>query len=77
MLTWLAEYELFSSGKLPEGWKEKLPVFSGDEKEATRTASGKTFNAIADFFPLMIGGAADLAPSTNTLIKNANSFEGR
>lgn len=70
-----AEYELFSNGKLPEGWKEKLPVFGPDDAMATRQASGKTINAIADFFPLMIGGAADLAPSTNTLIKNASSFE--
>lgn len=70
-----AEYELFSSGKLPEGWKEKLPVFGPDDAMATRQASGKTINAIADFFPLLIGGAADLAPSTNTLIKNASSFE--
>ncbi len=69
------EYELFSSQKLPDGWKEKLPVFSGDEKEATRTASGKTLNAIADSFPLLIGGAADLAPSTNTLLKKYESFE--
>ncbi len=70
------EYELFSNGGLPEGWKEKLPAFSGDEKEATRTASGKTLNAIADYFPLLIGGAADLAPSTNTLLKKYASFEG-
>ncbi|MFT4154612.1 transketolase [Parafilimonas sp.] len=70
-----AEYELFSSGKLPEGWKEKLPVFGPDDAMATRQASGETINAIADLFPLMIGGAADLAPSTNTLIKNAQSFE--
>lgn len=70
------EYELFSNGKLPDGWKEKLPTFSGDEKEATRTASGKTLNAIADYFPLLIGGAADLAPSTNTLLKKYESFEG-
>ena len=70
------EFELFSNQKLPEGWKEKLPTFSGDEKEATRTASGKTLNAIADSFPLLIGGAADLAPSTNTLLKKYDSFEG-
>jgi transketolase len=70
------EYELFSSNQLPEGWKEKLPVFSGDEKEATRTAAGKALNAIADYFPLLIGGAADLAPSTNTLLKKYDSFEG-
>ena len=70
------EYELFSSQQLPDGWKDKLPIFSGDEKEATRTASGKTLNAIADAFPLLIGGAADLAPSTNTMLKKYDSFEG-
>lgn len=70
------EYELFSSQKLPEGWKDKLPVFSGDEAIATRSASGKAMNAIADYFPLMIGGAADLAPSTNTDLKKYKSFEG-
>ena len=68
------EYELFSSGKLPDGWKEKLPVFNGDEKVATRNASGKTLNAIADYFPLLIGGSADLAPSTDTLLKKYESF---
>ncbi len=70
------EYDLFSNNKLPEGWKEKLPTFSGDEKIATRSASGKTLNAIADYFPLMIGGAADLAPSTDTMLKKYDSFEG-
>jgi transketolase len=70
------EYELFSSGKLPDGWKEKLPVFNGDEKIATRNASGKTLNAIAEYFPLLIGGSADLAPSTDTLLKKYESFSG-
>lgn len=70
-----AEYELFSSQKLPEGWKDKLPVFASGESIATRSASGKAINAIANYFPLLIGGAADLAPSTNTEIKNAKSFE--
>ncbi|MBS1744927.1 MAG: transketolase [Bacteroidetes bacterium] len=69
------EYELFSSGQLPEGWKDKLPTFNAGDKEATRSASGKTLNAIADYFPLLIGGAADLAPSTNTLLKKYQSFE--
>jgi transketolase len=43
---------------------------------ATRVASGKAMNAIADYFPLLIGGAADLAPSTNTELKKYKSFEG-
>ena len=72
-----SEYELFSSGKTPGGWKEKLPVFNGDEKIATRNASGKTLNAIAEYFPLLIGGSADLAPSTDTLLKKYGSFSGK
>jgi transketolase len=70
-----AEYELSSSGKLPEGWKDKLPVFkASDPKMATRQASGKVLNAIAGSFPNLIGGAADLAPSTETNLKEYDSF---
>ena len=67
------EYELFKSGKLPEGWNNNLPVFKPDAKGvATRKASGKTLNAIAANLPLLIGGSADLSPSTDT---NLNDFE--
>lgn len=70
-----AEYERMSKGKLPEGWKEKLPVFEpSDKKIATRQASGQVLNAIAEYFPGLIGGAADLAPSTETNLKKFNSF---
>ena len=70
-----AEYELMASGNLPEGWKDKLPVFSATDKAiATRSASGKVINAIAPEIPQLIGGSADLAPSTNTLIDNCDSF---
>jgi transketolase len=70
-----AEYELSASGKLPEGWKDKLPVFkASDPKMATRQASGKVLNAIAASFPNLIGGAADLAPSTETNLKEYDSF---
>ncbi|PZX51564.1 transketolase [Algoriphagus ratkowskyi] len=69
------EYELLSSGKLPVGWKEKLPVFkAGDKEIATRKASGKVLNAIADYLPNLIGGSADLAPSTDTDLENYKSF---
>jgi transketolase len=69
------EYELLGSGKLPEGWKEKLPVFkSGEKPIATRKASGKTLNAIADYFPNLIGGSADLSPSTDTNLEKYKSF---
>ena len=70
-----AEYELLSSGKLPKGWNNNLPVFKPGEKGmATRKASGKMLNAIADKLPLLIGGSADLAPSTDTNLSAFPSF---
>jgi transketolase len=69
------EYELVSNGKLPEGWEKKIPVFAAsEEKMATRKASGKVLNAIADRLPHLIGGSADLSPSTDTDLKNYKSF---
>ncbi|MEM7589734.1 MAG: transketolase, partial [Myxococcota bacterium] len=52
------------SGKLPEGWQNNLPQF--DQAIATRNASGKVLNALAGNIPWMVGGSADLAPSTKT-----------
>lgn len=70
-----AEYELYKSGKLPEGWKNNLPIFKPSEKgTATRKASGKMLNAIAASLPLLIGGSADLSPSTDTNLTNFESF---
>jgi transketolase len=68
------EYVSTSNGKLPGGWKEKLPVFIGDEKIATRKASGKVLNAIAAQIPFLIGGSADLSPSTDTILDDFDSF---
>ncbi len=69
------EYELFKSGKLPDGWKDNLPVFKPTEKgTATRKASGKMLNAIAAKLPMLIGGSADLSPSTDTELKDFQSF---
>ena len=68
------EYELLSSGKLPVGWKENLPVFKAGAEMATRKASGKVLNAIAAYLPNLIGGSADLAPSTDTDLTNYQSF---
>lgn len=52
---------------LPEGWDSALPVFPADEKGmATRDSSGKVLNAIAGKMPWLLGGSADLAPSTKT-----------
>jgi len=73
------EYELGLQGKLPAGWEKKLPsAFQpSDGKEgklSTRVASGKVLNKIAASLPLLIGGAADLAPSTETNLKDYPSF---
>jgi transketolase len=66
-----AEWDAAYSGQLPEGWDRDIPVYSADKKIATRVASGDTLNAIAKYIPTMIGGDADLAGSTRTLIKGA------
>ncbi len=53
--------------KLPEGWDKDLPTFPADPKGmAGRDASGKVINILAKNYPWLIGGAADLAPSTKT-----------
>ncbi|WPU94920.1 transketolase [Mucilaginibacter sabulilitoris] len=70
-----AEYEAAFKGELPSGWADKLPSFKGsDPKMATRQASGKVLNAIAANLPNLIGGAADLSPSTETNLKEFDSF---
>ncbi|MGV9002787.1 transketolase [Flavobacterium sp.] len=71
-----AQYDLILDGKLPEGWKEKLPVFKPSDGDiATRKASGKVLNAIANSLPNLIGGSADLAPSTDTWLNDYAAFE--
>jgi transketolase len=65
----------FQSGDLPKGWETKLPLFkSSDAAVATRSASGKVLNAIAASLPNLVGGSADLHPSTNTYLKEFGSF---
>jgi transketolase len=71
-----AEFQLMREGKLPEGWEAALPTFDADAKGiASRDASGKVINAIAAKVPMLIGGAADLSPSTKTDVKDAPAFE--
>lgn len=70
-----AEWETFMKGELPEGWEEALPNFSPkDGPIATRVASGKVLNALAEKLPTLIGGSADLAPSNNTYLKGWGDF---
>jgi transketolase len=71
-----AEWRRWINGQLPDGWKKEIPVFEPDEKGmATRVASGKVLNAVAPTIANLIGGSADLAPSTKTLITGAADFQ--
>ncbi|HTS49375.1 MAG TPA: transketolase [Bryobacteraceae bacterium] len=71
--------------ELPDGWDADIPVFPADAKGlAGRDASGKVENAVAKRVPWLIGGAADLAPSTKTRLTfdgagdfEAGSYAGR
>jgi transketolase len=66
--------------ELPEGWDADLPDFKPDEKGiATREASGQVLNAIAKNVPWILGGAADLAPSTKTkfTFEDAGNLEAK
>ena len=57
------------SGRLPDKWDVHIPDFDSDPKGmATRVSSGKVLNAIARGLPWLIGGSADLAPATMTII---------
>jgi len=64
--------------QLPDGWDKDLPVFPPDPKGlAGRDASARVLNAVAKNLPWLIGGAADLAPSTKTrmTLDGAGDFE--
>jgi transketolase len=62
--------------ELPPGWAKDIPSFLPDEKgAATRDSGGQVLNAIAANVPWLAGGAADLAPSTKTLIESSDAFE--
>ncbi len=70
-----AEYLRRMRGELPAGWESAIPTFSeADGSVASRAASGKVLNALATKIPELVGGSADLAPSTNTLMKGAGDF---
>ncbi|MGD1999219.1 MAG: transketolase [Desulfobacterales bacterium] len=71
-----ARWRQWTDGSLPEAWEGKMPVFNADTKGiATRVASGKVLNAIAGRITNLMGGSADLAPSTKTLIDNEGDFQ--
>lgn len=70
-----SEFERRMSGSLPERWEKALPNFPTDPKGmGSRVASGKVINALAPVIPELIGGSADLAPSTNTWMNDFAAF---
>jgi transketolase len=65
-----AEIEQMQRRELPQGWERNLPRFPADPKGiAGRDASGQVLNVLAQNIPWLIGGAADLGPSTRTPLK--------
>ena len=69
------EFDLRQKADLPPGWNADIPVFAADAKGmATRVAGGKVMNAIAPKLPALVGGSADLDPSTHTALKGQGDF---
>jgi transketolase len=70
-----AEVRAIIDRKLPAGWDAGLKPFPADAKGlATRVSSGKVLNMLSPHIPNLIGGSADLAPSTMTLIDGQADF---
>ena len=71
-----ATLRMMMAGELPTGWADNLPVFEpGAGAMATRSVGGKILNLLAEKVPALIGGSADLDPSTNTVLKGKGSFQ--
>ncbi len=67
--------ERMQQRRLPDGWAKELPTFDASEKGvATRKASESVLTALGPVLPELWGGSADLAGSTNTTMKGADSF---
>jgi transketolase len=70
-----AQLETMEKRELPAGWEKCLPTFPADAKGlATRESSGTVINAIAKVVPWLVGGSADLNPSTKTFMKGEGTF---
>ncbi len=72
-----ARWDTLMDGKLPDGWDTGLPTFApSDPAIATRAASGKALQVLFSSVPNLMGGSADLAPSTNTYMQEFGEFQG-
>ena len=71
-----AEYKAIQEGKIPDDYTADLPKWKTEDKPiATRAAGGQVMNALAKHLPNMVGGSADLNPSTNTALKGLGDFQ--
>ena len=71
-----SELQQMISGKLPDNWGADLPKWKPEDKPlATRAAGGQALNALAKHIPNIIGGSADLNPSTSTALKGEGDFQ--
>ena len=68
-----SDWDCAQAGKFAAGWRAEMPSWQTGQQVATRNAGGDALNVLARFAPTMIGGDADLAGSTKTLIKGANN----
>jgi transketolase len=71
-----AEFEQIVSGKFPVGWATDIPKWTpADKPMSTRVAGGAVLNALAKRIPNIVGGSADLNPSTETALKGLGDFQ--
>lgn len=67
------DWDRAMAGEFAPGWRDVMPSYEAGASIATRSAGGDALNVLAQFAPTMIGGDADLAGSTRTLIKDADN----
>ena len=71
-----AEFERIMKGELPEGWDAEMPVYDKDARDvSTRKVSESVMQSLASFMPELIGGTADLNPSTLAWVKGYGDFQ--
>jgi transketolase len=68
-----AEFERVFAGRLPEGWRDALPSFAPGPRVATRVSGGKALDALGAKVPELVGGAADVVISTDTVITGSGN----
>jgi transketolase len=72
----IAEWDQMMNARLPGGWDRDIPLFPPNPKGiATRVAGSQVMNMIAPYLPSLIGGSADLNPSTQTVLKDKGNFQ--